>query len=70
MNPLAIHRTLSANDAPLSIRQILARGLAQAPARRSSTPAVRYTYATLAARVGHLASAPTALGVKPTPVAM
>ena len=66
MNPLAIHRTPSANDAPLSIRQILARGLAQAPAQEIVyADRARYTYTTLAARVGHLASALTALGVKP-----
>ncbi len=66
MNPLAIHRTLSANDAPLSIRHILARGLAQAPAQEIVyADRARYTYTTLAARVGRLASALTALGVKP-----
>jgi fatty-acyl-CoA synthase len=66
MNPLAIHRTLSANDAPLSIRHILARGVAQAPAQDIVyADRTRYTYTTLAERIGRLASALTALGVKP-----
>ena len=66
MNPLAIHRTPSANDAPLSIRHILARGVAQAPAQEIVyADRTRYTYTTLAERVGRLASALTALGVKP-----
>ena len=66
MNPLAIQRTRSANDAPLSIRHILARGLTQAPAQEIVyADRVRYTYTTLAERIGRLASALTALGVKP-----
>ena len=66
MNPLAIHRTQSANNAPLSIRHILARGLAQAPAQEIVyADRARFTYATLAERVGRLASALAALGVKP-----
>ena len=66
MNDLAIKRTPSANDAPLSIRHILARGLAQAPAQEIVyADRVRFTYAKLAERVGRLASALAALGVKP-----
>ena len=66
MNDLAIKRTPSAYDAPLSIRHILARGLAQAPAQEIVyADRVRFTYAKLAERVGRLASALAALGVKP-----
>ena len=65
MNSFAIRRTRSAHDAPLSIHQILARGLAQAPAQEIVyIDRVRFTYATLAERVNRLASALAALGVK------
>jgi len=66
MNPLAIHCTPSANDASLSIHQILARGLAQAPEQEIVyADRVRMTYSTLAERVNRLAGALEALGVKP-----
>jgi fatty-acyl-CoA synthase len=66
MNPNAIARTPSACDAPLSIGQILAHGVARAPAQEIVyADRQRFTYATLAARVNRLASALASLGVKP-----
>jgi len=66
MNALAIARTPSAHDAPLSIGSILHRGLAIAPAQEIVyADRLRYTYATLGERVQRLASALDALGVKP-----
>ena len=66
MNALAIARTPSAHDAPLSIGSILHRGLAIAPAQEIVyADRLRYTYATLGERVRRLASALHALGVKP-----
>jgi fatty-acyl-CoA synthase len=66
MNTLAIQRTPSAHDASLSIRQILARGLAQAPAQEIVyADRARFTYRQFAERVNRLASALSRLGVKP-----
>jgi fatty-acyl-CoA synthase len=66
MNMLAITRTPSAHDAPLSIGHILERGVAAAPSQEIVYgDRLRYTYATLAQRVQRLASALAALGVKP-----
>ena len=66
MNTLAIPRTPDAHDAPLSIGQILDRGLAAAPAQEI-VYAERYrgTYAALVERVGRLASALSRLDVGP-----
>ena len=65
MNALAIARTASAQDAPLSIGQILDRGLAAAPNQEIVYgDRLRYTYTTLGERVRRLASALDALGVK------
>ena len=56
MKDLAITRTPSACDAPLSIGQILAYGVAKAPTQEIVYgDARRYTYATLAERVRRLA---------------
>jgi fatty-acyl-CoA synthase len=66
MRVLTIKRTPSASDAPLSIGQILAYGVAKAPAQEVVYgDARRYTYTTLAERVRRLASALSALGVTP-----
>jgi len=66
MNKHAIQRTDSAHDAPLTIRHILARGVAEAPEQEIVyADRARHTYATLAERVGRLASALAALGVAP-----
>jgi fatty-acyl-CoA synthase len=66
MKSLAINRTPSAHDAPLSIGHILDRGLATAPAQEIVYgDRLRYTYATLGERVRRLATALDALGVKP-----
>jgi fatty-acyl-CoA synthase len=66
MNPLAIACTPSACDAPLSIGQILAQGVARAPTQEIVyADRQRITYTTLAARVGRLASALHSLGVRP-----
>ena len=57
MNSLAIHRTPSAHEAPLLIRDILARGVAQSPAQEIVyADKIRYTNTTLAGRVALLAS--------------
>ena len=66
MNHLTIHRTPSAHDVPLSIGQILAQGVARAPAQHVVyMDRQRYTYATLAERVNRLAAALAASGVGP-----
>ena len=66
MNPLAIERTPSACDAPLSIGQILDQGVARAPAQEIVyADSRRHSYATLAERVNRLAAALAALGVVP-----
>jgi fatty-acyl-CoA synthase len=66
MNTLLIPRTASACDAPLSIRQILDRGVATAPAQEIVYgDRLRFTYAKLGERVRRLASALEDLGVKP-----
>ena len=66
MKELAMSRTASADAAPLSIGQILAYGLAKAPAQEIVyADRVRHTYATLAERVSRLASALSELGVGP-----
>jgi fatty-acyl-CoA synthase len=66
MNTYAIPRTPDAHDAPLSIGQILARGLRAAPGQEIVYgDRYRGSYATLAERVGRLASALEDLGVVP-----
>jgi fatty-acyl-CoA synthase len=67
MQSLAISRTPSAHDAPLTIGHILERGLAAATPSQEIVygDRLRYTYATLAQRVARLAGALDALGVKP-----
>src|SRR5262245_15967626 len=66
MNNLAIARTPSACDPGLSIGQILASGIAKAPAQEIVYANVRrHTYTTLHERVQRLAGALSALGVKP-----
>jgi len=66
MNDLAIVRTPSACDAPLSIGQILAHGLATAPQQQIVYgDRMRHTYATFSERVHRLASALSTLGVRP-----
>ena len=66
MNALAIPRTDAAHDAPLTIRDILARGVAQSPRQEIVyADQSRYTYTTLAERVARLASALETLGVTP-----
>jgi fatty-acyl-CoA synthase len=63
---LAIARTGSAHDAPLTIGHILERAAAAAPAQEIVyADRMRYTYATLGERVRRLASALDALGVEP-----
>jgi len=66
MNAPAIQRTDAAHDAPLTIRDMLARGIAQSP-RQEIVYAnqSRYTYGTLGERVSRLASGLAALGVAP-----
>ena len=66
MNDLAIVRTPSACDAPLSIGQILAHGLATAAQQQIVYgDRMRHTYATFSERVHRLASALSTLGVRP-----
>jgi fatty-acyl-CoA synthase len=66
MNSLAIARTPSANDAPLTIGQILATGVATAPDQQIVyADRGHHTYTTLVERVKRLASALGELGVKP-----
>jgi fatty-acyl-CoA synthase len=65
MNALSIARTPSAHDAPLTIRHILEYGVALAPRQEIVYGDRRMTYQTLGQRVARLASALTALGVKP-----
>ncbi len=66
MQSLAITRTPAAHDAPLSIGQILAYGVARAPGQEIVYGnARRHSYATLAERVRRLASALAGLGVRP-----
>jgi len=66
MKDLAIARTPSACDAPLLIGQLLAYGVAKAPEQEIVyADKRRYSYTTLAERVGRLASALSTLGVKP-----
>jgi len=66
MNDLAIARTPSACDAPLSIGQILAHGLATAAQQQIVYgDRMRHTYATFSERVHRLASALSTLGVRP-----
>jgi len=66
MNDLAIVRTHSACDAPLSIGQILAHGLATAAQQQIVYgDRMRHTYATFSERVHRLASALSTLGVRP-----
>jgi fatty-acyl-CoA synthase len=66
VNKLAIQRSPSAHDAPLSIGRILEYGVARARDQEIVyADARRHTYATLGERVHRLASALAALGVKP-----
>ena len=66
MNDLAIARTPSAYDTPLSIGRILEHGIANAPAQQIVYgDRLRYTYTMLGERVRRLASALAALGVGP-----
>src|ERR1700751_1364682 len=65
MNELAIVRTPLAHDSPLLVGQILERGMANAPTQGVVyADRMRYSYKTLGERVGRLASALAALGVK------
>jgi fatty-acyl-CoA synthase len=66
MTSLSIARTPSAHDAPLTIGQILAHGLAASPNQEIVYgDRLRHSYTTLAERVRRLASALAKLGVKP-----
>ncbi|HEY2907114.1 MAG TPA: fatty acid--CoA ligase [Vicinamibacterales bacterium] len=66
MKNLAITRTASAHDAPLSIGQILAHGVAKAPTQHIVYgDRLRHTYTSLSERVSRLSSALSALGVAP-----
>ena len=66
MKPLAIPRTPSAHDTPLSIGQLLAQGVARASRQVIVYgDRVRHGYAELDARVRRLAAALAELGVKP-----
>ena len=66
MNNPAIVRSPSAHDAPLSIAQILAHGVAKAPAQEIVyADRLRHTYSKLDERVRRLAFALSKLGVKP-----
>jgi len=65
MTNSAIVRAPSAHDAPLSIAQILAHGIAKAPAQEIVyVDRLRYNYSTLDERVRRLAFALSKLGVK------
>ena len=66
MTTLAIARTPSAHEAPLSIGQILDRGLATSPQQEIVYgDRLRHSYVTFAGRVRRLASALAKLGVAP-----
>ena len=65
MNDLAIPRTAAAHDAPLSIGQILAQGLARASRQEIVHGERRHGYAEFGARVARLAAGLHALGVRP-----
>jgi fatty-acyl-CoA synthase len=65
MNRLAIARTPSAVEPPLTIARILAHGVAKAPRQEIVYGNLRLTYSKLAERVGRLASALAGLGVRP-----
>jgi fatty-acyl-CoA synthase len=65
MTTLAVARTPSACDAPLTIGHILAHGVARAPAQEIVYGTLRQNYAKLAERVRRLAAALAALGVAP-----
>jgi fatty-acyl-CoA synthase len=65
MNKLAIARTPSAVEPPLTIARILAHGVAKAPAQEIVYGNLRLTYSKLAERVRRLASALAGLGVRP-----
>ena len=66
MTNLAIARTPSAHEAPLSIGQILDRGLATSPQQEIVYgDRLRHSYVTFAGRVRRLASALAKLGVAP-----
>ncbi|HET7032387.1 MAG TPA: fatty acid--CoA ligase [Casimicrobiaceae bacterium] len=65
MNKLAIARSPSAVEPPLTIARILAHGVAKAPQQEIVYGNLRLTYAKLAERVRRLASALTGLGVAP-----
>jgi fatty-acyl-CoA synthase len=65
MTNLAIQRTPSAYDAPLSIGQIRDHGVAKSPQQEIVYGNRRHSYATFAERVRRLASALAKLGVVP-----
>ena len=56
MNKLAIERTPSACEPPLTIGRILAHGVAKAPRQEIVYGNLRFTYSELAGRVRRLAS--------------
>jgi len=64
MNKLAIERTPSACEPPLTIGRILAHGVAKAPGQEIAYGNLRLTYSMLAERVRRLASALAGLGVR------
>jgi len=65
MNKLAIARTPSAVEPPLTIARIFAHGVAKAPQQEIVYGNLRLTYSKLAERVRRLASALAGLGVRP-----